>query len=198
MFEPDTRDPFALFAIWFSDAKNSEPGDATAMSVGTVDAAGRPSVRIVLLKSVDERGFVFFTNLDSRKGRELLANPSAALCFYWNSLGRQVRVEGPASRVTEADSDSYFASRARASQIGAWASEQSRPLDSRDALMAMVGRYEAEFDGRKVPRPSYWAGMRVTPLRIEFWQDGVYRLHDRFLFSRETENDAWTVTRLNP
>ncbi|MDA0342114.1 MAG: pyridoxamine 5'-phosphate oxidase [Proteobacteria bacterium] len=198
MFEPKTKDPFALFAAWFADAEASESKDPNAMTVATADAAGRPSARILLLKEVDERGFVFYTNFESRKGAELTVNPFAALCFHWKASGRQVRVEGPTLRVSDADADEYFRSRARLSQIGAWASQQSRPLADRDALMAMVSRYEAEYADREIPRPPYWTGTRVVPLHIEFWQDGDFRLHDRFVFSRARESDAWTVTRLSP
>ena len=198
MFEPDTNDPFALFQTWFADAEASEPQDANAMSVATADTDGRPSARILLLKEVDELGFVFYSNFESRKGGELTVNPFAALCFHWKSLGRQVRVEGPVVKVADAEADAYFASRARLSQTGAWASQQSRPLASRDALMTTVRKFETEYEGREIPRPPYWTGARVIPLRIEFWQDGEYRLHDRFVFTRGSEGQEWTVTRLNP
>lgn len=168
------------------------------MSVATADTDGRPSARILLLKEVDELGFVFYSNFESRKGGELTVNPFAALCFHWKSLGRQVRVEGPVVKVADAEADAYFASRARLSQTGAWASQQSRPLASRDALMTTVRKFETEYEGREIPRPPYWTGARVIPLRIEFWQDGEYRLHDRFVFTRGSEGQEWTVTRLNP
>jgi pyridoxamine 5'-phosphate oxidase len=198
MFEPETKDPFALFAAWFADAEASESRDPNAMTVATADAAGRPSARILLLKEVDERGFVFYTNFESRKGDELTVNPFAALCFHWKVLARQIRIEGPTLRVSNTDADEYFRSRARLSQIGAWASRQSRPLANRDALMAMVSKCEVEYAEREIPRPPYWTGTRVVPLHIEFWQDGDFRLHDRFVFSRARENEAWTVTRLSP
>lgn len=198
MFEPDTNDPFALFQTWFADAEASEPQDANAMSVATADTDGRPSARILLLKEVDELGFVFYSNFESRKGGELTVNPFAALCFHWKSLGRQVRVEGPVVKVADAEADAYFASRARLSQTGAWASRQSRPLVSREALLAVVQKYETEYEDREIPRPPFWAGARVMPLRIEFWQDGEFRLHDRFVFARASESQEWTINRLNP
>jgi pyridoxamine 5'-phosphate oxidase len=198
MFEPDTDDPFALFHSWFADAEASETTDPNAMTVATADAIGRPSARILLLKEADPRGFVFYTNFESRKGDELAVNPFAALCFHWKSLKRQVRVEGPIVKVSDGEADAYFASRARMSQTGAWASQQSRPLASRKALMTAVGKYETEYAGRDVPRPPYWTGARVIPLRIEFWQDGEFRLHDRFIYTRGSEGLPWTVTRLNP
>jgi pyridoxamine 5'-phosphate oxidase len=198
MFEPDTKDPFALFKAWFADAEASEAKDPNAMTVATADAAGRPSARILLLKGVDERGFVFYTNFESRKGGELAVNPFAALCFHWKSLARQVRVEGPIVKVTDAEADAYFAGRARLSQTGAWASRQSRPLASRDALLDAVRKTEGQYEGLDIPRPPFWTGARVIPLRIEFWHDGEYRLHDRFVFARESEGQDWTITRLNP
>ncbi len=198
MFEPDTDDPFALFQAWFTDAEAAEATDPNAMTVATADTIGRPSARILLLKEVDERGFVFYTNFESRKGTELTVNPFAALCFHWKSLKRQVRVEGPIVKVSDAEADAYFASRARMSRTGAWASQQSRPLESREALMMAVRKYEDEYEGRDIPRPPYWTGARVIPLRIEFWQDGEFRLHDRFAFARGSEGQPWTVTRLNP
>jgi len=198
MFEPNTNDPFALFSQWFAEAEASEPGDPNAMSVATADADGRPSTRILLLKGLDDRGFVFYTNYESRKGQDLTVNPFASLCFHWKSLYRQVRVEGPVTTVSDAESDEYYASRPRLSQVGAWASQQSRPLASREQLLAAVEKFEADYDGRDIPRPPYWRGTRVIPLQIEFWQAGEYRLHDRFLFSRAAEGQEWTVQRLNP
>ena len=198
MFEPNTNDPFALFEAWFTDAEAAEDKDPNAMTVATADAAGRPSARILLLKGVDERGFVFYTNFESRKGAELTVNPFAALCFHWKSLARQVRIEGPIVKVTDAEADAYFSSRARVSQTGAWASQQSRPLASRDTLLKAVEKYETEYKDREIPRPLYWTGARVIPLRIEFWHDGEFRLHDRFVFTRASEGQEWTVTRLNP
>jgi pyridoxamine 5'-phosphate oxidase len=198
MFEPNTDDPFALFAAWYADAESSEAKDPNAMTVATADAAGQPSARILLLKDADERGFVFYTNFESRKGDELAVNPFAALCFHWKSLARQVRVEGPIVKVSNAEADTYFKSRARLSQTGAWASRQSQPLASRQALLDAVRELEAEYENRDIPRPPYWTGARVVPLRIEFWQDGDFRLHDRFVYSRPSEGAPWSLTRLNP
>lgn len=198
MFEPDTDDPFALFGRWFADAEASEPNDPNAMTLATADTDGRPSARIVLLKDVDARGFAFYTNTESQKGRQLEINPFAALCFHWKAQRRQVRVEGPVTGVTEAEADAYYQSRARGSRIGAWASQQSRPLADRPTLLAAVARFEAEYEGSEVPRPPYWSGYRLTPLRIEFWQDGEFRLHDRFVFSRSSDGAPWTVQRLHP
>jgi pyridoxamine 5'-phosphate oxidase len=198
MFEPDTNDPIALFKNWFADAEAAEAKDPNAMTVATADTAGRPSARVLLLKDVDEQGFVFYTNFESRKGGELTVNPFAALCFHWKTLARQVRVEGPIVKVTDVEADAYFASRARLSQTGAWASQQSKPLASRDALLTSVRKFESEYENREIPRPPYWTGARVMPLRIEFWQDAEFRLHDRFVFARASEGQEWTVTRLNP
>ena len=191
-------DPFGLFQTWLADAEKSEPADPEAMALATADADGLPNVRMILLKGADERGFVFYTNCGSAKGGELAVNPKAALLFYWKSLGRQIRVRGPIEPVTEAEADAYFATRHPQSRIGAWASRQSRPLESRAALQEAVARYADEFDGREVPRPDYWRGFRVRPVEIEFWQNGEYRLHDRIVFRRQTLDDAWTKTRLNP
>jgi pyridoxamine 5'-phosphate oxidase len=191
-------DPFGLFQTWLADAEKSEPADPEAMALATADADGLPNVRMILLKGADERGFVFYTNCGSAKGGELAVNPKAALLFYWKSLGRQIRVRGPVEPVTEAEADAYFATRHPQSRIGAWASRQSRPLESRAALEEAVARYADEFDGREVPRPDYWRGFRVRPVEIEFWQNGEYRLHDRIVFRRQTLDDAWTKTRLNP
>jgi len=191
-------DPFGLFQTWLADAEKSEPADPEAMALATADADGLPNVRMILLKGADERGFVFYTNCGSAKGGELAVNPKAALLFYWKSLGRQIRVRGPVEPVTEAEADAYFATRHPQSRIGAWASRQSRPLESRAALEEAVARYADEFDGREVPRPDYWRGFRVRPVEIEFWQNGEYRLHDRIVFRRQTLDEAWTKTRLNP
>lgn len=191
-------DPFGLFQTWLADAEKSEPADPEAMALATADADGLPNVRMILLKGADERGFVFYTNCGSAKGGELAVNPKAALLFYWKSLGRQIRVRGPVEPVTEAEADAYFATRHPQSRIGAWASRQSRPLESRAALEEAVARYADEFDGREVSRPDYWRGYRVRPVEIEFWQNGEYRLHDRIVFRRQTLDDAWTKTRLNP
>jgi pyridoxamine 5'-phosphate oxidase len=178
-------DPHKLFEEWMAEAQLSEPNDPNAMALATADAAGRPSVRMVLLKGHDERGFVFYTNLDSRKGGELAANASAALLFHWKSLRRQVRVEGPAESVSGAEADAYFATRSRDSQLGAWASDQSRPLDARETFEARYQDMLARFEGGEVPRPPRWSGFRVAPERIEFWSDRAHRLHERRLFTRD-------------
>ncbi len=189
-------DPIALFGEWLGEAEASEPNDPNAMALATVDDDGLPDVRMVLLKGFDADGFVFFTNYESAKGRELLAHPKAALCFHWKSRRRQVRVRGPVSEVSKGEADDYFASRARGSRIGAWASKQSRPLESRFALEKAVAVWTAKFGIGDIPRPDYWSGFRIAPLEIEFWQDGAFRLHDRLKFRRE--GDAWTTTRLYP
>jgi pyridoxamine 5'-phosphate oxidase len=189
-------DPFALFGQWMADAEKSEPNDPNAMALATADSQGRPSLRMVLLKDAGPDGFVFYTNLESRKGGELAENPHVALLFHWKSLRRQIRVEGPVLPVTDAEADSYFASRARTSQIGAWASKQSRPLQGRFELEKRVAEYTAKFGFGAVPRPAHWSGFRVVPERIEFWQDKPFRLHDRFVFIRD--GDDWTVTPLFP
>ena len=192
------QDPFALFETWLAEAEKTEPADPEAMALATADSDGLPNLRMILLKGADERGFVFYTNTGSAKGGELAVNPKAALLFYWKSLGRQIRVRGPVEPVTEAEADAYFATRHPQSRIGAWASQQSRPLESRAALEEAVARYAAKFDGREVTRPDYWRGYRVRPVEIEFWQSGDYRLHDRIVFRREVLDGAWTKTRLNP
>jgi pyridoxamine 5'-phosphate oxidase len=189
-------DPNALFEEWLAEARLAEPNDPTAMALATADARGRPSVRMVLMKGHDERGFVFYTHLDSRKGGELAANANAALLFHWKSLRRQVRVEGPAEPVSEAEADSYFATRARDSQLGAWASDQSRPLDARATFEARYEAMRRRFEGREVPRPPRWAGWRVVPERIEFWNDRAHRLHERRLFIRS--NGGWSEGLLYP
>jgi len=189
-------EPFDRFASWMTDATVKEINDPDAMNLATVDDRGRPSSRMVLLKAVDPRGFVFYTNLESRKGNELAANPFVALCFHWKSLRRQVRVEGPAEPVSDEEADAYYASRARGSQIGAWASQQSRPLESRFALEKRVAEFTAKFGLGKVPRPAHWSGFRVLPQRIEFWTDKPFRLHERAVYLREGE--AWTLENLYP
>jgi pyridoxamine 5'-phosphate oxidase len=191
-------EPFRLFAAWLDEATRSEPRDPTAMTLATVDADGLPNARMVLLKGVDERGFVFYTNRTSQKGRELDAHPLAALVFHWKSLNKQVRVRGAVERVTDAEADAYFATRAKQAQIGAWASKQSSPLESRLAFEKAVALYAAKYALGEVPRPPYWSGYRIVPLRIEFWQDRPFRLHDRVEFVRTTPDEPWNKTRLYP
>lgn len=192
----DADDPIALFETWLAAAGETEPNDPHAMSVATVDASGLPDVRIVLLKGLDARGFVFYTNSQSAKGEQLLGQGKAALCFHWKSQKRQVRVRGAVEPVSAAESDAYFASRARGSRIGAWASDQSRPVAGREALMAKTAETEDKFEGKDVPRPAHWYGWRVKPESIEFWQDGAFRLHDRIVF--KSDNESWSKTRLYP
>ncbi|MEA3034212.1 MAG: pyridoxamine 5-phosphate oxidase [Sphingomonadales bacterium] len=189
-------DPHALFDAWLAEAREREPNDPTAMALATADAAGRPSVRMVLMKGHDARGFVFYTNLDSRKGSELAANPRAGLLFHWKSLRRQVRVEGPVETVADAEADTYFATRSRDSQLGAWASDQSRPLESREVFEARYESVRARFEGGEVPRPPRWSGRRVVPETIEFWSDRPHRLHERRLFTRD--DDGWREGLLYP
>lgn len=197
------RDPFALFESWFAEANAREPNDPDAMALATVDISGAPNVRMVLLKGLDApghalRGFVFYTNAESAKGEELRANPNAALLFHWKSLRRQVRVRGAVTEVEAREADAYFATRPRDSQIGAWASRQSRPLESREELEQAIAAHAAKFDGKPVPRPPHWPGFRLTPVEIEFWRDRPFRLHDRLLFRRETADAGWTLERLYP
>jgi len=187
-----------LFAAWLKDATTSEPRDPTAMTLATVDTDGLPNARMVLLKGLDERGFVFYTNMDSQKGRELDAHPKAALVFHWKSLNRQVRLRGPVERVAAAEADAYFATRPKQAQIGAWASKQSAPLESRLAFEKAVALYAAKYAIGEVPRPPYWSGYRIVPLRIEFWHDRPFRLHDRIEFRREKLSAPWSKTRLYP
>ena len=189
-------DPFALFGEWFGEAVKSEPNDGNAMSLATVDDAGMPDLRMVLLKGFDAEGFVFFTNLESAKGRELAANPKAALLFHWKSLRRQVRIRGAVSPVSEAEADAYFATRARPAQIGAWASEQSRPLTDRLALEKRIAQVGLRFGLGKVTRPPHWSGYRLAPDSLEFWRDRPFRLHERLVFHRAA--GGWTTERLFP
>lgn len=191
-------DPFALFATWLAEATNSEINDPNAMTLATVDAHGLPDARMVLLKGHDRQGFVFYTNLQSRKGEELAASLRAALLFHWKSQRRQVRVRGGVEPVSAQEADAYFSSRPRISRIGAWASQQSRPLASRAVLEAAVAHFEQTYPGEPVPRPPYWSGFRVVPQEIEFWQDGAFRLHDRIVFTRGDPGADWQRQRLFP
>jgi pyridoxamine 5'-phosphate oxidase len=189
-------EPWELFASWLDEASRSEPNDPTAMALATADAEGLPDVRMVLLKQADESGFVFYSNVESAKGQELAANPQAALVVHWKSLRRQVRARGTVTKVSDAEADAYFQSRARDSRIGAWASQQSRPLESRFALEKAVAFYAAKHAIGEVPRPPYWTGYRIAPISMEFWQDRPFRLHDRLVFTRAGE--GWSKTRLYP
>lgn len=192
-----TQDPFTLFDAWYAEARASELNDSNAMALATVDGAGRPSSRMVLLKGHGPDGFVFYTNRDSRKAGELDGQPHAALLFHWKSLRRQIRIEGAVARASDAESDAYFASRGRESQLGAWASDQSRPLDRRETFEARFAEMQARFEGGDVPRPPHWGGYRVTPSAIEFWQDRAHRLHERRLFTRAPDG-AWSEGLLYP
>jgi pyridoxamine 5'-phosphate oxidase len=191
-------DPLDLFAEWFDEAKKSEPNDPEAMTLATVGPDGTPAARMVLLKGYDKDGFVFYTNHESRKGLHLNAHPRAALLFHWKSLRRQVRLEGPVSRTTDAEADAYFATRQRGSQIGAWASTQSRPLESRFALEKRVAEFTARHAVGAVPRPAYWSGFRMLPTLIEFWRDGAFRLHDRLEYRRTSAESPWSTRTLYP
>jgi pyridoxamine 5'-phosphate oxidase len=194
----EAAEPFDLFASWFAEAQKSEPNDPEAMALATADASGLPDVRMVLLKEATPAGFVFYSNAESAKGRELEANPKAAGVLHWKSLRRQVRFRGAVERVSEAEADAYFASRHLQSRIGAWASQQSRPLESRFALEKSVAKYAAKFVLGSIPRPPYWTGYRIKPVYLEFWSDGAFRLHDRIVFRRETPDASWRKERLYP
>lgn len=191
-------DPFDLFRDWFVLAEKKEPNDPNAMSLATVGADGMPSLRILLLKEYDARGFVFFTNRESRKGEQLAHHPKAAICLHWKSLKRQIRAEGLITQVSDAESDAYHDTRPRGSQIGAWASQQSRILADRDALEQRAHELDKQYEGKPVPRPPYWGGYRLTPLWMEFWQERPFRLHDRFVYSRADEKQNWALERLYP
>jgi pyridoxamine 5'-phosphate oxidase len=190
------EEPFRLFATWMDEATKSEPNDPNGVALATVDADGMPNVRMVLLKGFDEQGFVFYTNFESAKGKEILASMKAAMCFYWKSLRRQIRVRGNVQVVTEGEADAYFATRHRSSRIGAWASKQSRPLESRFALEKAVAEYTLKYAVGEIPRPQHWSGFRLVPTTIEFWQDRPFRLHDRVVFSRAA--GGWEKARLYP
>ncbi len=190
-------DPIDLFLEWFDEAKQTDLKEPTAMTLATIDEQGMPDARMVLLKGVDSRGFVFYTNLSSAKGQQLTANPHAALCFYWMPLGRQVRVRGSAALVSDEEADTYFASRDRKSRLGAWASKQSQPLTRRLDLERRVASYAAKFGWGSIPRPSFWSGYRVMPVSIEFWQERAFRLHERLRYQRDLEG-AWTSKWLFP
>jgi pyridoxamine 5'-phosphate oxidase len=192
------QDPYVVFADWLATARKSEPNDPNAMALATADTDGMPDVRMVLLKDLDHQGFVFYTNLESSKGKQLLANSQAALCFHWKSLRRQVRVRGTIEAVSDAEADAYFATRARDSRIGAWASAQSRPLEDRYALERSVAAHALKFGLGDVPRPAFWSGFRLVPTRIEFWRDKPFRLHDRLVFERPSAGDNWSTVKLYP
>ena len=193
----ESAEPFRLFAAWLEDATRSEPNDPNALALATVDPDGLPDVRMVLLKGFDEQGFVFYTNFESAKGREILSSMKVAMCFHWKSLRRQVRVRGPVEVVSDEEADAYFKTRPRGSRIGAWASKQSRPLESRFALEKAVAEYTARYAIGEIPRPKHWSGFRLVPDTIEFWHDRPFRLHDRVVFTR-TGDGGWEKTRLYP
>ncbi len=192
------QEPIILFERWFRDAKDKEPHDANAMALATADASGAPDVRMVLLKDVSAQGFTFYSNADSAKGQQLSANPQAALCFHWKSLNRQVRVRGTIEPVSDAEADAYFKTRDRGARLGAWASEQSRPLPDRLALEKRVAEFALKFGLGEIPRPPHWRGWRVVPHAIEFWRNMPFRLHDRLVFERDAPNAGWTKRRLYP
>jgi pyridoxamine 5'-phosphate oxidase len=191
-------EPFRLFETWLTEAKTKEPNDANAMALATADESGAPDVRMVLLKGVDPTGFVFYSNAESAKGEQLGANPRAALCFHWKSLRRQIRVRGAIEPATDAEADAYFQSRDRGARLGAWASQQSRPLEDRLALEKRIAEFALKYGLGEVPRPAHWRGWRLVPLSIEFWRDRPFRLHDRLQFTRETPSAVWSKQRLYP
>ncbi|MGO7906339.1 pyridoxamine 5'-phosphate oxidase [Rhizobium leguminosarum] len=194
----ESGEPFKLFAEWLKEAELSEPNDPNAVALATVDEDGLPNVRMVLLKGFDEDGFVFYTNFESQKGREILGQKKAAMCFHWKSLRRQVRLRGPVEIVTDAEADDYFKTRARGSRIGAWASRQSRPLESRFALEKAVAEYTARYAIGEIARPAHWSGFRIRPTSIEFWKDQKFRLHDRVEFRRPSPEGEWDKVRMYP
>jgi pyridoxamine 5'-phosphate oxidase len=194
----EQNEPFVLFSTWLAEAKASEVNDPNAVALATVDEDGLPNVRMVLLKDVDHQGFVFYTNFESQKGQELLSQKKAAMCFHWKSLRRQVRLRGPVEVVSDAEADEYFKTRARGSRIGAWASKQSRPLESRFALEKAVAEYTARYAIGDIPRPAHWSGFRIRPQSIEFWKDGKFRLHDRIEFRRPALEGNWQKVRMYP
>jgi pyridoxamine 5'-phosphate oxidase len=191
-------EPIALFKEWYADAKTKEVNDPDAMALATADSQGRPDIRMVLLKHADLEGFVFYTNFESAKGAQLAANPHAAICFHWKSLRRQVRVRGPVMQVSDAEADAYFATRPKDSQIGAWASQQSRVMEGRFALEKNIALYAAKFALSTVPRPRFWSGYRIRPLAIEFWRDRPFRLHERTCYRRDDLSEPWNVVHLFP
>jgi len=195
----NTDNPLFLFSDWFEQAKQAEINEPTAVTLATASKGGRPSARMVLLKQHDENGFVFYTNLESRKGEELQENPFAALLFHWKSLKRQIRIEGPVEPVLESEAEAYFATRDRGSQIGAWASDQSRPMSGRFELEKNIAKFAAKFGVGAIPKPAHWSGFRLRPDYFEFWDDGKFRLHERIVYKRETDaNEAWDMERLFP
>ena len=192
----EENEPYSLFGAWLADAEKSEPNDPNAVALATVDPAGLPNVRMVLLKGFDERGFVFYTNFESQKGQEILSSHKAAMCFHWKTLRRQVRIRGDVEVVTEEEADAYYATRPRGSRIGAWASKQSRPLEGRFALEKAVAEYTARYAIGEIPRPAHWSGFRIKPVSLEFWHDRPFRLHDRMEFRRA--DDGWQKVRMYP
>ncbi|MBN9089030.1 MAG: pyridoxamine 5'-phosphate oxidase [Reyranella sp.] len=193
-----TADPLALFAVWYGEAEKTEPNDPSALALATVGPDGMPSLRMVLLKGFDAEGFVFYTNYESRKGLQLITHPKAAMLFHWKSLRRQVRLEGPVTETSPEEADAYFATRQRGSQIGAWASDQSRPLEGRFALERKVAEFGTRYLVGKIPRPPHWSGFRLQPSLIEFWQDQPFRLHDRLEYSRPSPAEPWATRTLYP